>query len=269
MLRKVSIFALIFILMPLSLSAEQVLYDENSNVVGSGSDICANQVYTLLDDVNTSRRSIFVLDKDNYIKEVINTNKEETKVKFPENSNNIKLLLVNKVDDKYDFANSYYTEYNVENCSLQSITKEYSNDKLKYDLTYDNGSFTYAVDSKEPYELTYQTEKTKKMKNVTFNEPLKVESDTKIIQLHESYQEKEKTIDKYFEINIIDDQTFIIRKVKSLDIKEIKFKNFINYKFLIIALLAFIFFLLFYKLERVNRAKRKNFKSKLLKKYKG
>ncbi len=268
MLKKVSIFALIFILMPLSLNAEQILYDENSNVVASGSDICANQVYTLLDDVNTSRRSIFVLDEKNYIKDVINTNKKETKVKFPSNINNIKLLLVNKVDDKYDFSNSYYTEYNVKDCSLEKITNNYSEDRLKYDLTYDNGSFTYAGDSKDSYELTYQTDKSKKMKSVPFNEPLQIESDTKVVQLHESYKEKDKDVNKYYEINIIDEETFVIRKVKSLDIKEIKFKNFINYKFLIIAILAFIFFLLFYKLERVNRAKRKNFKNKLVKKYK-
>ncbi len=268
MLKKITILVLTFMLIPLSLNAEQILYDENSAVVTSGSDICANQEYKLLDDVNTSRRSIFVLDDKNYIKEVINTNKKETVVKFPTNIKKIKLLLVNKVDDKYDFSNSYYTEYNVKDCSLENITKKYSEEKLKYDLLYENNTFTYKGDASKSYKLEYQTNKSKKMKSIKFNEPIEISEEVNLIQLHESYVEDEKNINKYYEINIIDDQTFLIRKVKSLDIKEIKFKNYINYKFLILAIISFILFLLFYKLERVNRAKRKNFKNKLAKKYK-
>ncbi len=269
MFKKIAIFVLTFMLIPLSLSAEQILYDENSEVVNSGSDICANQEYKLLDDVNTSRRSIFVLDDKNYIKDVINTNKKETIVKFPTNIKKVKLLLVNKVDDKYDFSNSYYTEYNVKDCSLENITKKYSEEKLKYDLEYENRTFTYKGESSDSYKLGFQTNNSKKMKDIQFNEPLEVADDVNLIQLNESYVENEKEVNKYYEINIIDDQTFLIRKVNSLDIKEIKFKNYINYKFLILFLVAFILFLFFYKLERVNRAKRRNFKNKLVKKNKG
>ncbi len=268
MFKKIAIFALAFMFIPLSLNAEQILYEENSNVVTSGSEICANKEYTLVDEVNTSRRSIFVLDENNYIKEVINTNKKETKVKFPSNIKNMKLLLVNKVDDKYDFLNSYYTEYNVKDCSLNEITKKYSEERLKYPLSYEDGSFTYSGEEKDSYKLEYQSNKDKKMKRVDFNQPLEVSTDVTLIQLHESYKEKDKEVNNYYEIKIIDDQTFVIRKVKSLDVKEIKFKNYINYKFLIIVIIAFILFLLFYKLERVNRAKRKNLKNKLAKKYK-
>ncbi len=268
MYKKITMFLFVFMFTTINLNAEQVLYDENSNVVDMGSDICANKEYTLLDDVNTSSRSIFVLDENNYIKEVINTNKKETKVKFPPNIKGVKLLLVNKVDNKYDFSNSYYSNYNIKDCSLQSITKNYSEEKLLYDLSYENRTFTYKAKEDNSYKLEYQIPSSKRMKNVKFDEVLNVSDEVNLIQLHEYYQKDSKEINNYYEINIIDDETFIIRKVKSLDIKEIKFKNYINYKFLFLFIVAFLLFLIFYKLERVNRAKRKNFKNKLVKKYK-
>lgn len=266
MFKKILFFMSFILIFTINISAEQVLYDNSSSVIDSGEDICANTEYTLVDEVNTNDRSIFVLDGNNYIKEVIDTNQKEVKVNFPSNIKKIKLLLVNKTDGSYDYSNSYYNDYNVVDCSKEKVSEDYDTSRLKYDITYENRTFIYNGEEKDSYSLKYNTNKSNKLKDVPFKKEITLDESVNIIKLEESFIKEGKEIKRYFEINVIDDSTFTIRKISSFDNKEIKFNNYINFKFLILAIIFILLFLFFYKLERVNRAKRRNFKKKLAKK---
>lgn len=264
---EIIVFILILFPEAISLSASSELYDSNGGVV-TGS-ICDSEEYTYVQDTDVQYQYIVILDENNELLEMIPSNQKESTIEIPKGEDAIKIVAVDYNNGKYNISNVSPIEFSVLNCNSASSSQEIKKDKYSQkrlqatvDITDDKLTFTPPSDpSITNYSLNYQFLKEGRLKELDFSETNKQTinlNNNNVVQVQENYKKNGKNKENYYEIEITGNN-YIIRNLSSFEIRQIHFKNFINFK--IVAAIILLLLILIFIICIRRKAKRKYKKS--------
>lgn len=247
-MRKISLLILLIFLIPIKIYAQDSLYDTETGLITQETTVCANKEYTFVQDSQLSRALVILDENNNYLLSKI-INQEEVSLTFPTNLNKVQIIIADVTDDKIDYSNSYKVSYTIEDCGYTG-ENEYKGEVGKLVVDYDGTQAK--ISYKDAKSIKYQVKDSKVLKTIP-ESGIEI-SAPGIVQIQVNLSDGKK---EYFELQFIDEESYFIRKVTSLQTREIKINTFISLKSIVMIVLLFILYIYFKRKVKKYKKKQK------------
>ncbi|MFV0288035.1 MAG: hypothetical protein ACK5HR_01090 [Mycoplasmatales bacterium] len=250
-MKKIVLILLLIFFLPIKLLAQDSLYDTETGLITEETTICANKEYTFVQQAQADRALVFLDKNNNYLTSKI-INQTEVSLTVPSGLDTLQVIITNVVDEVIDYKDAYKVSYTVEDCGYAADEDsgiELTTTPLA--ITYQKNMFNATY--KDAQMIRYQIQGSKILK--TLPETGIEVAAPGIVQLEVKLADGKE---KYYEIQLVNEQDYFVREVSTLQTREIKVNTFINFKSIMVLIMTFVLYLYFkVKIRKLKKRRRR------------